>query len=167
MAKSRKSKSSEVILYLCTDHYDFPLSAHYPDHVFNSLPSYNHGECEVSGCVNKAFYRFIGIKIPDNCPNLSNKSSALVADEIYFDGVRALSNGLAVDKLTSYLYYKTRVYTYNSGDLAAVVVCKQLAKLLLKELKISETESLTTTQINAILKALLLYPPDWSDDEST
>ena len=161
MGAKKRLPNDEIILFLCSDHFDFDLSVTCPDYVFNQLPCYNSEHCEIEGCLNEAFYRFIGIKVPDLCPDLSLKSPILAPDELYLEAVRALTKGFALDKLTSYLYFKTRTFVYNSGDLAAVLVIKQLARLLLKELDIGENQQMSTRQVSMILKKLRMYPIDY------
>ena len=151
----------EVIIFLCSEHFEFDMEVTYPGFKFNYLPIFHSNKCEINGCLNEAFYRCIGVKIPDTCPDLTHKNPILAPDEIYLEAVKALVGGAAIDKLTSFLYYKTRTYVYDSGDFCAVVVVKQLAKLLLKELSIDENHQMSARQVSQILKYLKLYPIDY------
>lgn len=151
----------EVIIYLCSDHYDLDFSVSYPDFSFNCLPSYHSSRCEVDGCLNDAFYKCIGLKVPEKCPNLSNKHPILAPDELYLEAVKALVGGPAIDKLTSYLYYKVRTYVYDYGDFSAVQIIKQLSKLVLKELNIDESSQMSARQVSLLLKYLRIYPIDF------
>ena len=162
MGSSKRYIHSEVTVYLCADHYAHDLSESYPDHKFNCLPSYHHENCEVENCEDVAFYKFIGVKIPDVCPeNLYLKNPILAPDELYLEAAKALMDGTALEKLTSFLYFKTRTYVYDSGDFAAVIVVKQLARLLLKELKIEENQRMNARQVTTVLKYLRIYPIDY------
>ena len=152
--------NNEVILFLCSDHYNLDLSVTYAGYVFNELPTFVKNHCLIDGCLNEAYFRFIGIIIPDSAPDLSLKKPVLAADETYLEAVQALTRGFALDKLTSYLYFKTRVFVHDSGDLAAVILVKQLSRLVLKELSIPENEQMSLRQVTSILKYLRLYPVD-------
>ncbi len=160
MSASKRQANNEIIIFLCSDHHSIDLSVTLPNYVFNDLPTFVKNHCEVEGCLNEAYYRFIGIKVPDSCPDLSLKKPILAYDETYLEAVQAMTRGFALDKLTSYLYFRTRTYIHDSGDLSAVLVIKQLARLLLKELQIPENEQMSARQVSRIIKYLRLYPLD-------
>lgn len=161
MSRPKKNVHKEVIVFLCPEHELYDLSVSYPDFKFNCLPCYASSPCNIDGCLNLSYYRFIGITIPDTCPDLRLKSPKLASDEIYFEATKALTGSNALEKLTSFLYFKTRTFVYDDGDLAAVLVIKQLARLLLKDMKIEENKQMNTRQISRVLAYLKIYPADY------
>lgn len=153
------TNASEITLLFCLDHAATDLNESHPGFTFNWYPTYSASKCMYDGCSEKAFNTFIGIKIPDTIgtiPAATNNALKEVIDE----AKKILKGGEALEKLTSYLFLKIRVFSYETGDFVAFSLLKYYAKLILRILKIDETTELSDKDINRILKKLNLLPAD-------
>jgi hypothetical protein len=127
---------------------------------FNPYPVYKTMRCFFEGCTNPALHRFIGCTIPDTAPDLAGMISYKAVNETYLEAKEIMGNGPALDKLTAYLYFKVRTFSYGQGDALAVKICKRLAKSLLNELKIGYDDYIDDFRLNEILKQVGVYSED-------
>lgn len=148
--------TSEVSLYFCFDHVDTNIEESHPGYKFNWYPTLKTQKCCYDGCFNKAFNVFIGVKIPNSIEIPLNHDKA--AQEILMEAKEALLGGPALDKLTGYLYFKIRVFSYDSGDFLAMQLLRFYAKILLRILKIEESAEFTEKDIKRLLTRLSLLP---------
>ena len=149
--------ASTVSLFFCLEHVDTDLTLSHPDFKFNWYPAIKGQKCMIDGCYNNSHNVFIGVKIPDTAgPNIRNQNVAI--KEIFDEAMQALSGGPAVDKLSAYLYFKIRIFSYDCGDFVAFNLLKQYAKIVLRILKISEDAELGESDIKRILNRLHLLP---------
>lgn len=148
----------EVCIYTCTEHVDIDLELTHPDYKFNWYSNYTSKKCVFDGCLKKAFNVYIGVQIPEVASVGSLEPSNIAITEIFNEARQITKDGDAVDKLTSYLYFKTRMFSYSSGDLVSLILLKKYAKLLLRELSISEDSELSDDDLKKLLNYLGITP---------
>lgn len=149
--------NSEVHLYFCINHMDTDTSLTHPGYAFSWFPIYTPRKCAFDGCSTKAYNMLIGLKVPETS-NISCVESGIAAKETFLEAKEAMQGGPAIDKLTSYLYFKIRMFSYETGDFMAFTLLKKYAKLVLKMLKIEESADLNDKDIKRILNKLDLLP---------
>jgi hypothetical protein len=137
---------------------DTDLEIVFPEYRFNWYPSFKAKTCKIDGCGNKAYNMLLGVKIPDSVGYLEAFPQNKITKEIFMEAKTILDNGPALERLTSYLYFKTRVFTYGSGDFVAVKLLKQYSKIILNGLNIDKEASLSDQDKHKILIELGMYP---------
>ena len=146
-------------IYVCFDHIGkIDTTQTHPDYKFNFYPSFKSHHCIYDGCKNEAYNVLIGIKIPSKISIFDLRKENIAVNEIVDEAMSCMEGGPAVDKLTNFLYFKVRIFSYDVGDYLAYQLLKGYAKLILRGLKINENSDLTIKEVRRILNKLNLLP---------